>query len=152
MLKINKKVEYALMCLKFMSQKRADELTSAREVCEKFHTPFDTTAKVMQTLNHHGILSSVKGIKGGYRLERALEDISYMEVSELIDGKKSEVFCQGHKGLCELYQTCNIVTPVELLDKKIRQFLHELSLAELFNGHIELVLAESTTLRSMSHE
>ena len=67
MLKINKKVEYALMALKFMAEEKAiGKITSAREICDKFNTPFDTTAKVMQAMNHHKILNSVKGTKGGY--------------------------------------------------------------------------------------
>ena len=71
MLKINKKVEYALMALKFMADKTHSAipnnqdnevviLTSAREICDEFNTPFDTTAKVMQLMNNHDILKSVK--------------------------------------------------------------------------------------------
>ena len=63
MIKINKKVEYALMVLKLMSDRDETELTSAREVCEMFKTPFDTTSKVMQIMNNAGILSSVQGVK-----------------------------------------------------------------------------------------
>ena len=66
MLKINKKVEYALIALKLMLEKEQGELTTAREVSDKFHTPFDTTAKVMQMMNSARMLESVKGVKGGY--------------------------------------------------------------------------------------
>ena len=50
MVKINRKVEYALMVLKLMNERSTTELTTAREVCDLFKTPFDTTAKVMQQL------------------------------------------------------------------------------------------------------
>ena len=136
MLKINKKVEYALMALKFMAEKNDQApLVSAREVCDIFHTPFDTTAKVMQVMNAHDILKSVKGIKGGYSLNRSLSSITYMELVQMIEGRE-EIgrVCSNHKGTCELIGTCNISTPVENLNRKLNIFLENLTLAELLQG------------------
>jgi Rrf2 family protein len=136
MLKINKKVEYALMALKFMADKiDHTPLVSAREICDEFQTPFDTTAKVMQVMNAHDILKSVKGIKGGYSLNKALSDITYMELVRMIEGR-TEIgrVCSNHKGTCELLGRCNISTPVESLNKKLNGFLENLTLAELLQG------------------
>ncbi len=136
MLKINKKVEYALMALKFMADKKdALPLTSAREICDYFKTPFDTTAKVMQMMNNHDILKSVKGIKGGYSLNRSLDDITYSELASLIEGKpEMGRVCVTTKGTCELLEKCNIATPVELLNRKLNAFLETLTLKELLQG------------------
>lgn len=136
MLKINKKVEYALMALKFMADKSDHiPLVSAREICDEFHTPFDTTAKVMQVMNAHDILKSVKGIKGGYSLNKSLSVITYMELVRMIEGRE-EIgrVCTNHKGTCELIGKCNISTPVESLNKKLNGFLENLTLAELLQG------------------
>ena len=134
MLKINKKVEYALIALKFMADKK-DTLVSAREICDQFHTPFDTTAKVMQLMNNNDILKSVKGIKGGYALNRTLDEITYAELVTLLEGK-TELgrVCVSSKGTCELLGKCNIVTPVELLNRKLNSFLEKLTLKELLQG------------------
>jgi Rrf2 family protein len=138
MLKINKKVEYALMALKFMADKsqNGDQnfLTSAREVCDEFNLPFDTTAKVMQLMNNQEILKSTKGIKGGYVLSKNLSEISYMSLVNLIEGKVSGSVCTTTKGTCELFGKCNIATPVELLNRKLNVFLETLSLADLLQG------------------
>ncbi len=141
MLKINKKVEYALIALKFMSDKQSTKvngeicLTSAREICDEFNTPFDTTAKVMQIMNNHNILNSVKGIKGGYSLKKSLEEITYMELARLIEEKK-EIgrVCSSDKGTCELFGKCNISSPVENLNRKLNTFLESLTLHELLLG------------------
>ncbi len=135
MLKINKKVEYALMALKYISDKEETRLVSAREICDEFQTPFDTTAKVMQVMNNHGVLKSVKGIKGGYSLLRPLEKISYMELVQMIEGKDElGKACFSVKGKCELFEKCNIVTPVEQLNQKLNSYLMTLTLNELLNG------------------
>ena len=137
MLKINRKVEYALMALKFMASKKESGLTSAREICETFNVPFDTTAKGLQIMNSKGLLHSVKGIRGGYQLEKNLDDITYMQLARMVEGKDDEVqFCQNSKGeVCELYSNCNIADPLELLNKKLNSYLEGLSLKELlFDG------------------
>ena len=138
MLKINKKVEYALMALKFMADKAltSDQLhlTSAREICDEFNTPFDTTAKVMQLMNNHEILKSTKGIKGGYSLHKDLSKITYMNLVRLIEGKNIGRVCVTDKGTCELFGKCNIATPVDLLNRKLNVFLESLTLADLLQG------------------
>lgn len=132
MIKINRKVEYALMTLKYMADKGAEELTSAREVCDHFQTPFDTTAKVMQAMNNAKMLHSIQGVKGGYTLARGLEDISYMELTRVVEGKDFGMSCRrGGKAHCELAGTCNIITPVERLNHKLNKYLENLSLKEL---------------------
>lgn len=136
MLRINKKVEYALMALKFMATKEAGDLTSAREICEAFKAPFDTTAKVLQIMNSNGLLNSVKGIRGGYHLEKDLDEITYMQLARMVEGKNDLQFCQNSKGeLCELYESCNIASPMESLNKKLNSYLENLTLKELlFEG------------------
>lgn len=132
MLKINKKVEYALMALKFMADKTDTTLTSAREICDEMGTPFDTTAKVMQLMNNQDILKSVKGIKGGYSLNKPLSEITYMELVRLIEGKpKIGRACVSAKGTCELIDKCNIATPVDQLNRKLNTFLEKMTLADL---------------------
>ena len=130
------------MALKFMADKASTfhhtgetTLTSAREVCDEFKTPFDTTAKVMQLMNNQDILKSVKGIKGGYSLNKDLSQITYMNLVRLIEGKK-EIgrVCVSNKGTCELFLKCNIATPVELLNRKLNVFLEHLTLADLLQG------------------
>ena len=123
MLKINKKVEYALMALKFMADKNdQSNLVSAREICDAFQTPFDTTA-------------TVKGIKGGYYLNKNLGEITYMDLIQMIEGREDlGRVCSNHKGTCDFLANCNISTPVENLNLKLNAFLKNLTLAELLQG------------------
>lgn len=131
------------MALKYMSTRAEAELTSAREICDKFKTPFDTTAKVLQLMNNQGLLNSTKGIKGGYSLAVPLSQVTYGQLAAIIEGKnKSDSFCQSSKGRCDLYESCNIVTPIDLLSKKVNEYLTVLTLEELLlNEHANNLLA-----------
>lgn len=119
------------MALKYMTEKQEGELTSARELCDCFHTPFDTTAKVLQIMNQHELLSSTKGMNGGYALAKPLSSVSFNELVLMIDGSVHENFCQSSKGLCDLYETCNISDPLENLNNKIHSYLKTLTLEDL---------------------
>ena len=129
MIKINRKVEYALMVLKLMKEKGPSELTTAREVCDRFELPFDTTAKVMQQMNGADFLHSHKGVKGGYTLARELSSISYIELAELIEGKSFMMDC--HEGPCDLIHTCNISQPIKRLNDYLINIFSSLTLQEL---------------------
>ncbi|MGE3610936.1 MAG: Rrf2 family transcriptional regulator [Bacteriovoracaceae bacterium] len=129
MIKINRKVEYALMVLKLMKDKAPGELTTAREVCDQFETPFDTTAKVMQQMNNAGILHSQKGVKGGYTLSGDLSDVTYLELAELIEGKSFMMDC--HEGPCDLMGKCNISQPIKRLNDYLITIFSTISISEL---------------------
>lgn len=129
MVKINKKVEYALMVLKFMSDQEESELITARDICDKFIIPFDTTAKVMQQMNNVGILHSTKGVKGGYTLKADLDKVSYLQLAELVEGKKVAVDCESAN--CSLIETCNITKPISRLNKYLMYFFQDLTLKDL---------------------
>ena len=117
------------MALKLMKEKNLSELTTAREVCDRFETPFDTTSKVMQLMNNCGILLSHKGVKGGYTLARDLSEVSYMELVELIEGKSFMMDC--HEGPCDLYHKCNITQPIKRLNDYLINIFNSISLNEL---------------------
>jgi len=42
--------------------------------------------QILRNLVAHGILSSTRGVDGGYTLDRAPEEISLLEIIEAIDG------------------------------------------------------------------
>ena len=130
--KINRKVEYALMALKYMSQKIPGELTSAKEVSDAFHTPFDATARVMQQMaSKGGILRAEYGASGGYQITKDLAKISMHDLVEIIEGTTALVKCLHKEAPCEIQGTCNIVSPVTTLNQKLIEFYKGLSLKEL---------------------
>lgn len=134
MFKVSKKTEYALTALKHMQEQGhccAEKLTSAREICDKHNMPFDPVSKVMQKLNSVGVLSSIKGIKGGYFLSRPLSEINLFEVSNTIEGKIKDSDCDALKGRCDKYLKCDLISPIEKLNSHVNHQLINLSLEEL---------------------
>ena len=129
--RLNRKVEYALMALKVMAQKRQGELTSAKEVADQTGCPFDATARVLQQLVQRGILRSEQGAHGGYLLVRDLNKVSFFDLNEMILGPIAVAKCLHSASDCELIGSCNIVTPVTNLNRKLADFYQSFSVGEL---------------------
>ncbi len=134
MLKVNKKVEYALMALKYMSEKNDGELTTAREICEKFDLPFDPVSKVLQGLNASSIVTSIKGVKGGYTLSKDLDTITYMDLYSIIEGKNHSSHCGQHDDACERKDQCNIKDSMNSLNHNLSEYLQQITLKDLLTN------------------
>jgi len=129
--RLNRKVEYALMALKVMAVKRPGELTSAKEVVEVTGCPFDATARVLQQMAQKEILRSEQGAHGGYVLIRDLNKVSLLELMELILGSLAVAKCLSEDSGCDLKSTCNILSPVTILNRRLMEFYSTLTVGEL---------------------
>src|SRR3990167_886200 len=86
MFKINRKIEYALISLKYMSSKSPGQLTSAKEICDVYRTPFDPTSRVLQIMAQNEVLHAEQGARGGYQIVRDLSKLTMKELSDMITG------------------------------------------------------------------
>lgn len=129
--KLNRKVVYALMALKYMFNKAPGTLTTAKEVVEATKCPFDATARVMQLMTQKGILKSEQGSQGGYVIIRDLSKISFYELVELILGPLGIVKCINGIETCLQKDTCNVRSPMAELNARLVGFYKTLALSEI---------------------
>lgn len=129
--RMGRKLEYSLMALKHMSQKKSGELTSAKEVADRYHAPFDATARVLQQMAQKGFIKSEQGAYGGYKISRDLSEVTLQDLIEVIQGPTPVTKCMSSAEPCELQSNCNIISPVAILDKKLGDFYRGISLKEL---------------------
>lgn len=129
MLKLSKKVEYALIAMMHMDAKRNGDLTTAREISEDYHIPGELLGKVLQSLAKVPLIQSVQGSKGGYRLMRELEKITLGEVVQAVEGPVQIAACQGDPSCCEQFPNCNIRKPVIQVQQQLLGYMFGLPLS-----------------------
>lgn len=134
MFRLNRKVEYALMALKYLGEKPTASLTSAKEVSAATGGPFDATARVMQLMMNAGLLRSEQGVNGGYAIVKDLRRVSFFELNSMILGQQMVVKCLQSNTPCELEGQCNIQTPAFLLQRKMSEFFKDLNVADLLSA------------------
>ena len=133
MFKINRKIEYALIALKHMSQR--EKLTTAKEICDIYHTPFDPTSRVLQLMAQEGILKAEHGAHGGYQITKDLSKITFGELIAIILGPMEIVNCfHEHSSHCELTPSCNVISPMLRLNEKVNQLFQTVTIQELIES------------------
>ncbi|MBN1435301.1 Rrf2 family transcriptional regulator [Candidatus Fermentibacterales bacterium] len=86
-------------------------------------------AKVLQGLARTGLMESVRGASGGYRLARPAEGISLLELLEAVDGRAGARACLLGRAICRRGQ-CVLGELSERVAEAVRDSLGQTSLAE----------------------
>src|SRR5580700_1845271 len=115
MLKLTKKADYGLIALRHLALGEMGVTASAKEMADSYGLPLPLPSKILQKLARGGMLQSVAGTNGGYRLTRDPKNISAMEVIRAIDGPIVLTSCfTEHSGLhknCNTSAMCTVREP-----------------------------------------
>ncbi len=130
MLKLTKKVEYALIALQEMQLKDNDVVTNAKELSDKFDISISLLAKVLQQMARNNIIEPIHGPGGGYKLNTPLEQIRFDNFIEIIEGPVGIVDCLNDPG-CSHTETCNIRVPIERINNTIKEIFSKMTLADI---------------------
>jgi len=124
MLRINKTSEYGVLALRYIGEK--DHALSARQISEGLSLPYEITAKTLQHLKEAGFIESSMGANGGYRLKSPLDQISFAQVIDALEGPVAIVECATHSGNeCQRNSACELKEGMKELNSKIRNILEE---------------------------
>src|SRR5262249_34271817 len=84
--RINHSSSYAIGALAFMARRKGGELVPSHRIAQAEGLSKSFLLKILKQLTLAGVLHSVKGPQGGYRLARPAKTISLLEVLEAVDG------------------------------------------------------------------
>lgn len=103
MLRISRKADYAVFVLGAIARQGAypggpaeDSVVSAQEISRQAGLNKSVVANLLKEFAKHGLLVSVRGLKGGYRLGREPRSISLGEILEVVEGRFTLVDCIPH--------------------------------------------------------
>lgn len=135
MFKINRKLEYALISLRHMSAKDPGQLTSAKEVCDIYHMPFDPTSRVLQIMAQHEIVRAEQGAHGGYQILKDLSKITLFDLIQIIEGPIQITNCfHGNYSHCDMTAHCNVISPMLNLNERIAALFRTINVQDLIQS------------------
>src|SRR5262245_35310964 len=97
-------VEYGIHCLLWLVG--SDKPLSSRELAELQGISPTFLAKIFPKLEKAGIVEAQEGVRGGYRLARPPEKISFLDIVDAVEGKKPLFDCQEVRRRNALYGDC----------------------------------------------
>ena len=129
MLRLSKRVEYGLIALQQLA-KRGTVLT-AREIADENGISYDLLAKIMQDLKRDGMVYSHQGVRGGYGLMLAPQQISVTRVVDALETENSITECTSETECCSREAVCTIKGPMHKLQEQVEQVLNSVTIAQL---------------------
>ena len=139
---ISNAVEYALHCLLYLVDAQGKPVeASARDLADLQGVSAEYLAKIFTKLHRAGIVAGVEGSGGGFALARAAEKISFLDIIEAIDGKKSLFECKNIRLGCAVFGgkaprwasqgVCDVHAVMLEAEARMREVLASHTLAEV---------------------
>jgi Rrf2 family protein len=126
--------EYGLICTLHLARFGAGGPVAAREMAEKEELPADYTEKILRRLRQAGIVTSVRGVSGGFELARDASEISVKDVIEATEGSTFEINCRQHQvgaERCDTSHDCSIRPVWYALRARIDELLDQIRISDL---------------------
>lgn len=132
-------VEYALHCLVYLIDVPSKKSVGIKDLAEFQGLSETFLSKVFGKLSKAGIVSSVPGVKGGYKLAKKPVDISFWDVVEAVEGPNPIFQCKNIKdngylyreGCCSAPSSCTINLVMLEAEEKMRDYLRSKTLSWL---------------------
>lgn len=138
MLRISKLADYGTVVMVYLA-KRSQALCNARDIAQQTHISVPMVSKLLKRLTAAGLLTSVRGVTGGYRLHRAACDISVADIVYALDEPRGLTECSRHSNGCSLQDVCHVQNNWRLISGAIETALDSVSLDMLAKPSLQSV-------------
>ncbi|CCH76917.1 conserved hypothetical protein [Nostocoides japonicum T1-X7] len=135
---ISARTDYAVRAMLALaeSQGSGDDLVSVETLAHRQDLPRKFLEAIVSDLRRAGLVSSVRGTRGGYRLAHEASGITLGDIFRAVDGPLAEVrglrpHETSYEGVAEHLPTVWVAVRASL-----RTVLDETSLADVLSGHL----------------
>jgi Rrf2 family protein len=104
---VTRETDYAVRTILYLAKERS-RTASVTEIAHTMHIPKSFLAKILQRLVKSHILTSTRGVNGGFQLAQKPSDISLLSIMEAIQGPAGINLCAIDSKKCRLSPTCTV--------------------------------------------
>ena len=130
MLRISRLTDYATVLLAALAGEPA-RVQTATALAEQTHIAAPTVSKLLKQLQRAGLVTSTRGLHGGYQLSRPATQISAAAILDALEGPVALTDCAAGHGNCEIEDSCRVSRVWQRLNLAMRRALYDVSLAQL---------------------
>ena len=156
-MKITSQEEYGLRCILQLALEQvanSDGISEpgamfVRDIAEREGLSVAYVEKILWTLSRSGIVESVRGPKGGYRLTRPCGKISLGEVMRALGGipTEEEICSQftGNQDTCVHHDDCGLKPVWSSINDFVNSVFDRVSISTLLNGSVDVKFVQITS-------
>ena len=141
-MKISTKGRYALRFMIDLAKNGKDRYISLKDVSIRQDVSLKYLEQIASALGKAGLIQSVRGSQGGYRLARPAEEITVYEVIRLTEGPLAPVSCleaggpEGVSCTCAQEDSCQTLPLWRELERRVRDYLETVTIRDLAEGRV----------------
>ncbi|MBK6799016.1 MAG: Rrf2 family transcriptional regulator [Acidobacteria bacterium] len=144
-MKITAQEEYGLRCILQLAREESNGLGNTlmvRDIAEREGLSVAYVEKILWSLSRSGIVESVRGPKGGYRLTRPCTEISIGEVMRVLGGIPSEKeICSqftGNQDTCVHHDDCGLRPVWQSITNFVNSVFDKIPISTLLTDSLNL--------------
>jgi len=130
MLRISRLTDYATVLLAALAGEPG-RVRTATALADETHIAAPTVSKLLKQLQRAGLVTSTRGLHGGYQLSRPPAQISAATILDALEGPLALTDCAAGHGNCEIEESCRVSRVWQRLNLAIRRALYDVTLAQL---------------------
>mgnify|MGYP001246855697 CR=1 FL=1 len=142
-MKVSALEEYGLRCLVQLARDGATPdgdgaPLSTREIAEREGLSLEYAAQILASLRRAGLVTSTRGVNGGFRLARPADEISVGELFRVLDGPIADGICESYTGqrdTCANAGDCHVAPVWQELARRVYGFLDSVRIADIASGN-----------------
>jgi len=124
--------DYAVVLMTAAACRPAGARLSATELAGETGVPLPTAQKLMGQLTACGLLSSARGVGGGFSLAKGASEISLADIVEAVEGPIALTMCSdSNNHECILDAHCRVKPHIGIVGNAVRGALGAVRLTEL---------------------
>ncbi len=121
---------YGLRALLFLAEQDPDQAVSVREIARQENISPDYLEHLLHTMKGAGLVESVRGAAGGFKLARPADEIKLKDVFTALGEKIYPVWCLTEGEACPRSGKCRSRPVWDRLGVMLEEFLSGTSLAD----------------------
>ncbi len=130
-MKLSTKGRYGLRALIDLALYSENEAVSIQSIAKRQNISDSYLEQLMRKLRSAGLIVSVRGAQGGYKLARPASEISVGDVLRALEGSLEAVTCGGEDHSCQGADLCVTRFVWERINSSIRDTVDSIKLSQL---------------------
>lgn len=133
---VGRRVDYAIRALCYLAAQPRERIVPRTEIQARQDIPPHFLSKILRSLVGAGLLSSVPGARGGFRLGRQAHHITVRAVYESIEGQLSLVDCvDSREAFCCFAPVCTQIAIWRGAQHVLAEYLERISIRDIADDH-----------------
>ncbi|MDQ6964580.1 MAG: Rrf2 family transcriptional regulator [Mariprofundales bacterium] len=137
-MRLNNRGRYAVSAILELVTNRKSRATSLKQIAQQQAISNSYLEQIFRQLREAGLVTSVLGAHGGYRLSRSARSISISDVLIAVDEQLTTKGCKGEGSTCRLERQCNCHKLWTEVDHLFQRALSHISLQDVVDGTITM--------------